>query len=195
MTRTIEGDWYAGTIPRNAELHAAAYIETSYSFELFRSTLPSGFSIGNGSSAYLGTMFDVGERGSVRIGEFCLLNGVRIVCDDEVSIGDYALISWNVVVMDSYRLPRSSAARRRLLEGSSGEERRHIHGDEAPRPVRIGRNAWIGFDSCILPGVTIGDGSVIGARSVVGQDVAPYTVVAGNPARFLRNLDRHEERA
>jgi acetyltransferase-like isoleucine patch superfamily enzyme len=56
------------------------------------------------------------------------------------------------------------------------------------RPIRIGRNVWIGFDACVLPGVTIGEGSIVGARSVVVEDVPPFTVVAGNPARFIRHL-------
>ena len=57
---------------------------------------------------------------------------------------------------------------------------------------RIGRGAWIGFDCCVLPGVTIGEGAVVGARSVVGADVAPFTIVAGNPARYIRRLTEEE---
>ncbi|WP_330913710.1 acyltransferase [Pseudomonas sp. GXZC] len=53
-------------------------------------------------------------------------------------------------------------------------------------PVVIGDYAWIATDAIILPGVTIGEGAVVGAGSVVGRDVQPYTVVAGNPARFIR---------
>lgn len=50
----------------------------------------------------------------------------------------------------------------------------------------IGNDVWIGQNALILPGVHIGDGAIIGARSVVGSDVAPYTVVAGDPARLIR---------
>jgi acetyltransferase-like isoleucine patch superfamily enzyme len=52
--------------------------------------------------------------------------------------------------------------------------------------VHIGHDVWIGVDAMILSGVTIGDGAVIGARTVVTRDVAPYTIVAGNPGRFIR---------
>ncbi|HYD99826.1 MAG TPA: CatB-related O-acetyltransferase [Alphaproteobacteria bacterium] len=50
----------------------------------------------------------------------------------------------------------------------------------------IGNDVWIGHDAMIMPGVTVGDGAIIGTRAVVAADVPPYTVVAGNPARPLR---------
>ncbi|MFW6263972.1 MAG: Vat family streptogramin A O-acetyltransferase [Cyanobacteriota bacterium] len=50
----------------------------------------------------------------------------------------------------------------------------------------IGNDVWIGYDALIMPGVKVGDGAVIGARSVVTKDVAPYTIVAGNPAQVVR---------
>ena len=62
-------------------------------------------------------------------------------------------------------------------------------GLEYARPIRIGHDVWIGGGAIILPGVTIGDRSVIGAGSVVVRDVPAATVVVGNPARILRALD------
>ena len=50
----------------------------------------------------------------------------------------------------------------------------------------IGNDVWIGQNAVILPGVHVGDGAIIGANSVVGRDVDPYSIVAGNPARILR---------
>jgi acetyltransferase-like isoleucine patch superfamily enzyme len=60
--------------------------------------------------------------------------------------------------------------------------------------VTIGRHVWIGAGATLLPGVNIGDGAVVAAGSVVTRDVAPYTIVAGNPARFLkvREINRHD---
>ena len=52
--------------------------------------------------------------------------------------------------------------------------------------ISIGNDVWIGMNSCILQGITIGDGVVIGAGSVVTKDVPPYAIVAGNPARILK---------
>jgi acetyltransferase-like isoleucine patch superfamily enzyme len=61
---------------------------------------------------------------------------------------------------------------------------------EEVKPITIGDNVWIGKHVIIFPGVTIGDGSIISAGSVVMSDVQPYTVVAGNPARRIGSLER-----
>lgn len=52
--------------------------------------------------------------------------------------------------------------------------------------VNIGSDVWVGTEAAIFSGVTIGDGAVVGARAVVTKDVAPYAIVAGNPARVVR---------
>ncbi len=54
------------------------------------------------------------------------------------------------------------------------------------KPVKIGNDVWIGLRVCIMDGITIGDGAVIGANSVVTHDVPPYAVVAGAPARVIK---------
>ena len=187
--RTLPWDWYGGRIPDNAVVDATAYIETSFSFYCFRSRLPRGAEIGRGASTYLGTMFDVGPQGHVKLGDYALVHGARIICDSEILIGDYALISWNVVLMDTYRLPLNLPDRRRELERLPTRQPRVPDAEVPARPIHIQRNVWIGFDACVLPGVTIGEGSVVGARAVVASDVPAYAVVAGNPARVIRYLE------
>lgn len=131
-------------------------------------------------------MFDLGPHGRVTVGDYAMLNGARIICDAAVTIGDHALISWNVVLMDNRRAPYGRAARRRWLHDRTGSAA------TVARPVCIGRNVWIGFEACVLPGVVIGDGAVVGARSVVAEDVPAFAVVAGNPARVVRMLANDE---
>jgi acetyltransferase-like isoleucine patch superfamily enzyme len=108
-------------------------------------------------------MFDLGPSARVTVGEYSMLNGPRIICDNEIIIGAHCLIAWNVILMDTYRAPRDSSS----------------------RPIRIANNVWIGFDAIILPGVSIGEGAVVGARSVVRENVPAYSIVAGNPARIV----------
>jgi acetyltransferase-like isoleucine patch superfamily enzyme len=178
----IEDDWYQGSIPAGAAIDPTAYVGSSYSFCRYRSELPVGVEIGRGASLCDASCVDIGPRGVVRLGEFALVTAARIVCDAEVEIGPYALVSWEVMIMDSYRVPVDPDQRRRVL-----------HGDTAllpsARPVRLGRNSWVGFGATVLPGVTIGEGSIVAARSVVASDVPPYVVVAGNPARVVRPLE------
>jgi acetyltransferase-like isoleucine patch superfamily enzyme len=94
--------------------------------------------------------------------------------------------------MDSYCLPFEPEARREALRRVPASEPRSVRAAVPGQPIRIGRAAWIGFDCCILPGVTLGEGAVVGARSVVAADVEPFTIVAGNPARVVRRLTAAE---
>src|SRR6186997_2384962 len=103
--RRLSWDWHEGTIPQNVVYDETAYIETSHSFLRFRSKLAEGARIGRGASIYKSTMFDVGPAGKVKIADFALVHGARIICDASVTIGEYALISWYVLLMDSYRAP------------------------------------------------------------------------------------------
>jgi len=86
-------------------------------------------------------------------------------------------------------MPFDPEGRRREIERAVSSSPRRLRGEAEARPIRIGANVWIGFDSCVLPGVTIGEGSIVGARSVVAEDAPPYTIVAGNPARVIRRLE------
>lgn len=194
IQRTLSWDWYPGNVPENAVIDETAYIETTFSFYFYRSQKLAGVEYGRGASTYLGTMFDVGPNGQVKLGDYALVHGARIICDAEVIIGQYALISWNVVLMDTYRVPLNPAARREELRRVPMRSLRLACADVPARPVRIERNVWIGFDSVVLPGVTVGEGSIVGARSVVTENVPAFTIVAGNPARVIRRIESEEAR-
>jgi acetyltransferase-like isoleucine patch superfamily enzyme len=60
------------------------------------------------------------------------------------------------------------------------------------KPIKICDKSWIGFNSIILKGVTIGEGAIVGAGSVVTRDVPPWTIVAGNPAKVIQDISEHE---
>lgn len=190
--RKIPNDWHSGCIPENVLLGDGAYVETSYSFHLFRSRKDTAVVLGENSSTYIGCMFDMGPEAVLHVGAFTLLNGLWLICDQRVSIGTHCLLSWNVVIMDNFRAAEDVPARRRMLEAYAATRNRQLFAPVNPRPVVIGNNVWIGFDCCILPGVHIGEGSIIGARSVVHEDIPAYCIAAGNPARVVRALRQQE---
>ena len=179
-------DWHPGTIPPNIVRDESAYVGTSYSFTRYRTRRAVGLHVGRGASVLDLTVLDVGPRGRVVVGDFALLNAARIVCDAEVTIGDFALVGWGVVLMDSYRVPSGATERRKVLHVLPRRAGRCLPSTAVARPVHIGRGAWIGFGACILPGVTVGEGAIVAARAVVVDDVPPHAVVAGNPARLVR---------
>jgi acetyltransferase-like isoleucine patch superfamily enzyme len=185
----IKGDWYDGAIPDNVRLEDGTYVETAYSFSQMHSMQSTAIRFARGSSVYSQSLFDLGEQASVRIGEYTMINNATLICDNRIEIGSHTLISWGVIILDNLRYPPGLTARSKMMRCFAGDPSAVHRGDPClAKPVRIGSNVWIGFDCCIFPGVTIHDGSVIGARSVVTQDVPPYTVAAGNPAKPLRQL-------
>lgn len=88
-----------------------------------------------------------------------------------ITIGEGALIGHNVVLA--------------TLNHDLNPSRRQIC---IPSPIKIGKNVWIGSNSTILPGVDIGDNSVIAAGAVVTKDVPANTIVGGVPARFIKSI-------
>jgi acetyltransferase-like isoleucine patch superfamily enzyme len=192
MARQIPGDWHSGFLPDNAVIHERAHIESSISFEAYRSRLPVGFEIGEGSAIYAGSQMDAGPAGRIVLGTCVLLNGCLIIADELVEIGDYSMIAWLVTISDAPFHPATAEGRRECLRAAAHDRSRRLPRSGPSRPVRIGRNVWIGFESCIMPGVTIGDGSIVGARSVVYESIPAYSVAAGNPARIIRRLQPAE---
>ncbi len=122
--------------------------------------------------------FDVGEA-EIIIGDRAQINYRNIIsAAGSVRIGEDTLIAGEVAIFDNPSHPLDPEARR-----AGG----HFAAEEV-RPVVIGRNVWIGLRAIILRGVTIGDNSVVAAGSVVTKPVPPNTLVAGNPARPIREL-------
>lgn len=147
------------------------YIEIGHGVHIHGDTILSAY------SEFAGSKF----LPSIFIGDNCNLGPrAHITAINRVVIGAGTLTGRDLTVTDhahgqvSDRKQLLEAPNRRLLY-SKGE-------------VAIGRNVWIGDKVTVLPGVHIGDGAIIGAGSVVTGDVPAYAVVAGNPARIIRNL-------
>jgi acetyltransferase-like isoleucine patch superfamily enzyme len=105
---------------------------------------------------------------------------------ESLSIGAFCSIADDVVIFGGGE-HRSDWVTTFPLRIAFGDELAGLDGHPASKgPTLIGNDVWIGHGACVLSGVTVGHGAIIGARSVVARDVAPYTIVGGNPARILR---------
>lgn len=109
----------------------------------------------------------------VSLGSRCYIGRFSYL-DGDIEIGNNTMIASSVAVVGGDHDFR----RKGVLMIDSGRE--HWN------PTKIGSDVWIGHGSIILNGITIGDGALVAAGSVVVKDVAPYTIVAGNPAKYLR---------
>lgn len=109
--------------------------------------------------------------------------GCIILDSAKVIIGDNCLMAPNAQIYTVYH----------SLDPKYRKDDENFY--EQSSPVTIGRNVWIGGQAVILPGVTIGDNSVIGANCVVTKDVPENVVVAGNPARIIRKIETDEQAA
>jgi acetyltransferase-like isoleucine patch superfamily enzyme len=186
--RRLPHDWHDGVVPGNVVFDDTNFIDTSYSFRRFDSRMTNALTLGRGSAIYANSGFDLGPDARVEIGAFTMINGAEIVCDRAIRIGDYGLISWNVLLMDNYRVPCSIERRRAYIDAILQDRSRAIDLGTCAQPIAIGENVWIGHDSVVLPGVSIGNASIIGARSVVVESVPDFVVAVGNPARVIRQL-------
>lgn len=156
-----------------------------------------------------GVVYKMHDSSTVNFGNNCLVEGVLttytplahirvgngvfigknsiIGCANSIEIGNNVLISFDCVIQDSDTHSTDYLQRRNdtsdWLNGTKNWS------GIPSRPIKIGNDAWIGARSIILKGITIGEGAIIGAGSVVTKDVAPFTVVAGNPAKFIKAIE------
>ena len=117
---------------------------------------------------------------NTHIGENFYANFNLVIVDDgDVYIGDNVMIAPNVTISPT---------------GHPVEPETRKLGMQFSIPIRIGNNVWIGSNSVILPGVSIGDNSVIGAGSIVTKDIPSNVVAVGNPCKVLRPIDENDKK-
>jgi acetyltransferase-like isoleucine patch superfamily enzyme len=115
---------------------------------------------------------DKSNKSHIKIGKNCSIGDrTEIHARKRVEIKDNTIVAWDCIIMD------------RDYHATSGIT-------EMIKPILIKKNVWIGCRAIILKGVTIGEGAIVAAGSVVTKDVDPFTVVAGNPARSIKHVKR-----
>ncbi len=146
-----------------------------------------------GNSVVSGELLVFAHGGDISIGAWSYIGeGSRIWSACSVKIGERVLVAHNVNIFDSLTHPLNARLRHEQFVAilQSGHPRSIDLGE---RPVVLGNDVWVGANASVLRGVTVGDGAIVGAGAVVVHDVAPYCIVAGNPATVVREL-RADER-
>jgi acetyltransferase-like isoleucine patch superfamily enzyme len=125
-------------------------------------------------------------------------NNVHVLCLQTISIGDFVYVGENTYIVDngSHAVEPAERVKHRVRVAPGGPGYPGL-GDgyelAESSPVTIGNLVWIAQNCLILKGVTIGEGSVVMRNAVVTKNVPPYTLVGGNPARIIKELDKPVE--
>jgi acetyltransferase-like isoleucine patch superfamily enzyme len=175
---------------QQSQLPINVKIDCSSEFNLSRLTYKIGCSvtIEKQTQVLANLIFDR-EDATILIGSRSFING-SIIAAHRIEIGDDVMISWGVTLVDHNSHSISFSKRSEDVVNWRVGEKDWSHVKISP--VKISNKVWIGFNSIILKGVTIGEGAVVGAGSVVTKDVPAWTIVAGNPARVIREIPEDE---
>lgn len=142
------------------------------------------------------------ETGTVTIGGNTYIGASSIICAENIAIGSDVLIAWGVTIVDhdshsihwenrreDVRQWRAGYLQENLAKAASLKNWDVVQ----KKPVTIGDKVWIGFNAVILKGVTLGEGAVVAAGSVVVKDVPAWTAVGGNPAKIIKELEANHD--
>lgn len=144
---------------------------------------------GRGKNLWITAPFYADYGNNIYFGNNCEVNmNCTFLDDNRIVIGDNALIAPNVQIYTAFH-PTSAAER----FGPPREDGSFAFCKTQTAPVIIGDNVWIGGGAILLPGVTIGSNTVIGAGSVVTKDIPSDVVACGNPCRAIRKNDGHRQ--
>lgn len=135
------------------------------------------------------------REGKITVGDHTYIGSSMFISRSAITIGNNVTIAWGCTIYDHDSHSLDYLERRKDID----DELRDIRAGASfianknwdcvnSRPIHIHDDAWIGMNCIILKGVTVGRGAIVGAGSVVTRDVPPWTLVAGNPARVIKEL-------
>ena len=158
----------------------------------------SRIEIGAHSIIYENARLEAHGHGCITVGASSILGDVRIVSRSKIHLGERTLTSWNVFIQDFDPHPTSVALRAQQMELMTQDffphwgikkSVSHLNWQPPSEEIWIGNDVWLGAGSVILKGTRIGSGSVVAAGAIVtGGNFAERSLIAGNPARFIKEL-------
>jgi acetyltransferase-like isoleucine patch superfamily enzyme len=156
--------------------------------------------IGSGGILSNNIIFE-SNKGLVEIGDSCWIGGnSSIITRNHVKIGNHVSISWDVTIYDHDGNSLNYLDRRKEMSNyvknfyTADFLKDFDWSKVSSKPITIEDDVWIGFGATILKGVTIGKGAIIAAKAVVTKDVPKFSIVAGNPAKIIKNINPEIEK-
>jgi acetyltransferase-like isoleucine patch superfamily enzyme len=142
------------------------------------------------------------EKGTITIGDNVHLGGVTFISRNRIEVQNDVTMAWGITIYDHnshsiYWENRKNDNHQCYKDYINNNGNNIVNKDWSnvvSQPILIESKVWIGFDVTILKGVTIGEGAIVGAKSVVVKDVEPWTVVAGNPAVVVKYLPEYKSK-
>lgn len=135
------------------------------------------------------------QDGKITIGNHSYIGSSTFISRSSITIGSNVTIAWGCTIYDHNSHSIDYKERSKDIDDQLYDYRNKLSPTCSKdwttvktKPIIIEDNVWIGFNCIILKGVSIGEGAIIAAGSVVTKDVAPWTMVGGNPAKFIKHL-------
>lgn len=153
---------------------------------------------------------ETGKKENIQIGDNCEINGsihsrgngiikignfstirfqTRIFAVNKIEIGNYVIISNNVTIYDNNNHPTEPNLRKEMCESGFYSDLWNAE-RSLSLPIKISDNVWIGERAILLKGITVGQGAIVAMGAVVTKDVPEYSIVAGNPAKIVKYLNK-----
>lgn len=190
---------------RPIALNARVSLEKNVRFQSIANFLAASetahIRVGEDSVVYERARLEAHGEGHIVVGSSSILGDVRIVARKKVTLGDRALVSWNVLIQDFDAHPTSASLRGQQVEKMTQEFFPHwgekpgikqvseLNWSFSPQEIWIGDDVWLGAGSIVLKGSHIGSGSIVAAGAVVSGGTFPErSLIAGNPARWIKEL-------
>jgi acetyltransferase-like isoleucine patch superfamily enzyme len=144
-----------------------------------------------GEDSYIqGTIVLHTPNSKVKIGNRVFIGpNTTLFCFDEIVIDDDVMISWGCTLIDTNAHSLKSSERQAdVLDWMKGFQYKNWNVVES-KPIYIKERCWVGFNSIIMKGVRLGEGSVVAAGSVVTKGTEPFDIIGGNPAAFIKKTE------
>lgn len=137
------------------------------------------------------------SKGKISIGDHTFIGNSTFISRSSIIIGNNVTIAWGSTIYDHDSHSLVYMERRKDIDDELADLKGNLNMIAHKnwevvnsKPIKICDDAWIGMNCIILKGVTIGEGAIVGAGSVVTKDVPAWTVVAGNPAKVVKTLSK-----